>query len=87
MELTLFLSARNIVSHIVTSDLKIFRQYCYTLFFIYFFLIMMHAVKYKLPLLHSVVWPYTIFPFATHDRLPAISFTITAELIFKDILC
>jgi hypothetical protein len=32
MELTLFLSARNIVSHIVTSDLKIFREYCYTLF-------------------------------------------------------
>jgi hypothetical protein len=30
---------------------------------------------------------YTILPFATRDSLPAISFTITAELIFKDILC
>jgi hypothetical protein len=32
MQLTLFLSARNIVSHIVTLDLKIFRQYCYTFY-------------------------------------------------------
>jgi hypothetical protein len=32
MEITLCLSARKIVLHIVISDLKIFRHYCYTLF-------------------------------------------------------
>jgi hypothetical protein len=61
MELTLLLSVKVIVLHIITQDLKIFRQKCYTLFSLLSFNFELYCTN-GLPLLHKVVLHYQIIP-------------------------
>jgi hypothetical protein len=67
MELTIFLSAKNIVSHNITSYLKMFRQ-SYALFLLIFYFILFcfcnfdAYCKNENPLLHKVVLHYKIIP-------------------------
>jgi hypothetical protein len=61
MELTLLSSIKAIVSHIITQDLKIFRQKWYTLFSLFSFNFDSYR-KNGLPLLHKVVLHYKIIP-------------------------
>jgi hypothetical protein len=61
MELTLLLSVNNIMSHIITQDLKIFSQKWYTLFSL-LSLNFDSYCKNGLPLLHKVVLHYKIIP-------------------------
>jgi hypothetical protein len=61
MELTLLLSVKATVSHIITQDLKIFRQKWCTLFSLLSFNFDLYC-KNGLPLLHKVVLHYKIIP-------------------------
>jgi hypothetical protein len=57
MKLTFLLSAKNVMPHIVTLDLKIFKQESHAVFFIYNSI---RTIQKSAPLLHKVVLRYKI---------------------------